>query len=549
MYEIHKILFHLVFCIVSFSCYSECVKKRIILRFTSIFIPVCAVLLFLLLLIPTAGAFEIIVNASYDGGVGSESNTTWIGLRNAYGDTVQDYWPKVYSGMTESTNETSCPLYIYKNHYRGLVTWDTSDIPDDATITSAVISVYGVSKMNEIGTFNFSIIDASPSSKTAYIGSDYHRTTFTRFADDTSFDSFQKFGWNNITLNSYGLADISKTGFTTFMFTHSADVDNTNITSTWVCGPDPDNEEPASGFYFAGITYNATGEHKPFITINYDTASLPELSISASPTTVTAGTPTNVDFTVRDGTSVINGASVTLIGAGTGGGTTGTNGIATISVNAESAGIITATASMTGYTSNTTTVTANPPLPILAVSANPAIVSMGIPTNVKFTVKNQSSGFVVNGATIVLTGVATGSNTTGTDGNATISVNAGSTGTITATANMVGYTSNTTTVTVNPVTLVSGTKIGVYQNGAWYLDWNGNGAWDQGIDKQDSFGAAGWKSVVGDWNPAVPGTKIGVYKDGAWYLDWNGNGAWDPSTDKMYSFGAPLWTSVVGKWS
>ena len=71
-----------------------------------------------------------------------------------------------------------------------------------------------------------------------------------------------------------------------------------------------------------------------------------------------------------------------------------------------------------------------------------------------------------------------------------------------------------------------GTKIGVYQNGVWYLDWNGNGAWDQGIDKAYSFGDVSWTSVVGGWNPAVPhGTKIGVYQNGVWYLDWNGDGA------------------------
>ena len=36
--------------------------------------------------------------------------------------------------------------------------------------------------------------------------------------------------WNNFTLNSLGLANISKTGLTTFMFTHSADVDNSPLT-------------------------------------------------------------------------------------------------------------------------------------------------------------------------------------------------------------------------------------------------------------------------------------------------------------------------------
>ena len=85
--------------------------------------------------------------------------------------------------------------------------------------------------------------------------------------------------------------------------------------------------------------------------------------------------------------------------------------------------------------------------PALTVSASPTTVTAGTPTNVKFTVKNQSSGLVVSGATVTLTGVATGSGTSGADGIATISVNAGSGGTITATASKTGYTSGTTTVT------------------------------------------------------------------------------------------------------
>ena len=78
--------------------------------------------------------------------------------------------------------------------------------------------------------------------------------------------------------------------------------------------------------------------------------------------------------------------------------------------------------------------------PVLTITASPAIVTAGIPADVNFTVKNQTSGFVVSGATVTLTGVATGSGDTGADGNATISVNAGSAGTITATASMTGYT-------------------------------------------------------------------------------------------------------------
>ena len=72
-------------------------------------------------------------------------------------------------------------------------------------------------------------------------------------------------------------------------------------------------------------------------------------------------------------------------------------------------------------------------------------------------------------------------------------------------------------------------KIGVYRQGHWYLDKNGKGIWDGcGVDTCiDSFG--GYPEdipVVGDWT----GTgidRIGIYRQGHWYQDKNGNGIWD----------------------
>ena len=72
------------------------------------------------------------------------------------------------------------------------------------------------------------------------------------------------------------------------------------------------------------------------------------------------------------------------------------------------------------------------------------------------------------------------------------------------------------------------TKIGVFQNGVWYLDYNGNGMWNAGTDKQYSFGPAGDLPVVGDWNGDGK-TKAGVTNGNSWYLDKNGDGV-NPST-------------------
>ncbi|MFZ3384745.1 MAG: hypothetical protein WA144_12545, partial [Candidatus Methanoperedens sp.] len=83
------------------------------------------------------------------------------------------------------------------------------------------------------------------------------------------------------------------------------------------------------------------------------------LAVSAIPGTVTAGTPTNIVFTV---TPALGGVLITLSGSGVSKSGTTTNGLVTITgVNATSKGAINVTASLTGYTSGTTTVIVTEP--------------------------------------------------------------------------------------------------------------------------------------------------------------------------------------------
>ncbi|MCC7221015.1 MAG: hypothetical protein IT490_09855, partial [Candidatus Contendobacter sp.] len=96
-------------------------------------------------------------------------------------------------------------------------------------------------------------------------------------------------------------------------------------------------------------------------------------------------------------------------------------------------------------------------------------------------------------------------------------------------------------------------KVGVFRNGTWYLDYNGNGAWDGcGIDRcyYGSFGQAGDLPAAGDWNGDGK-AKVGVFRNGTWYLDYNGNGAWDGcGIDRCYygSFGIKGDLPVAGRW-
>src|SRR5262249_27565893 len=93
------------------------------------------------------------------------------------------------------------------------------------------------------------------------------------------------------------------------------------------------------------------------------------------------------------------------------------------------------------------------------------------------------------------------------------------------------------------------TKVGAYNAGYWTLDQNGNFAWDgTSVDKVIfwNLGQAGETPVYGDWNGSGR-TKIGLYINGIWLLDYNGNGVWDgPGIDKLVYFGGPGYTPVVG---
>jgi hypothetical protein len=101
-------------------------------------------------------------------------------------------------------------------------------------------------------------------------------------------------------------------------------------------------------------------------------------------------------------------------------------------------------------------------------------------------------------------------------------------------------------------------EIGVFRivngQGRWYLDLNGNGVWEPGLDAvYTNFGKTGDIPVVGDWNNDGF-DEIGVFRivngQGRWYLDLNGNGVWEPGLDAVYTnFGQAGDIPVVGKWN
>jgi hypothetical protein len=87
----------------------------------------------------------------------------------------------------------------------------------------------------------------------------------------------------------------------------------------------------------------------------------------------------------------------------------------------------------------------------------------------------------------------------------------------------------------------------VYANGFWFLDYDGNGVWDGGVnDKLVAWGWEGATPFVGDWN-GDGRTKLGVYNKGFWFLDYNGTYSWDGV--KLFPYGWDGATPLVGDWN
>jgi hypothetical protein len=168
------------------------------------------------------------------------------------------------------------------------------------------------------------------------------------------------------------------------------------------------------------------------------------LSLATSPTSVTAGVPTYVIFTVMSGSSAVSESTVTLTGVATGNGITNQNGQVILQVNSTGTGTITASAAKNGFSGASATLTALGQ-PALGVSASPSNITNGVAAYVTFTV--TSGGTAVSGATVSVSGGGiTADGITNSQGQATLQLNAAAAGTISVTARKTGYIDGTTTL-------------------------------------------------------------------------------------------------------
>jgi PKD repeat protein/FtsP/CotA-like multicopper oxidase with cupredoxin domain len=184
---------------------------------------------------------------------------------------------------------------------------------------------------------------------------------------------------------------------------------------------------------------------------------------------------------------------------------------------------------------------------IIAGPTPPVANFSGTPTSGTVPLTVQFSDLSLNTPTSWLWNFGDGNTTNSTVRNPVHKYWNAGTFTVSLTATNAGG-SNTTT-RVSYINLVAA-KIGVFQDGFWILDYNGNFTWDgtSGGDLVAGFGQAGDNPVIGNWNASILTDEIGVFRNGTWLLDYNGNFQWDAG-DKIGYFGDTGDNPVTGDWS
>lgn len=160
---------------------------------------------------------------------------------------------------TPTVDETGGSMYIQRDkggaggNYRlsvGVIRFDTSSIPDNATVTSGTLD------LRAVDSFVASDVDGlffvaeyytwTPSATTA----DYTVTASNSAHTGTSLSSLNSAGYKNFALQN--LTNINKSGYTGFRLHISEGAG-----------------APTGADYFGVWTYNAGGGFRPSITVNY----------------------------------------------------------------------------------------------------------------------------------------------------------------------------------------------------------------------------------------------------------------------------------------
>lgn len=147
--------------------------------------------------------------------------------------------------------------------------FDTSAIPDSATISAANLSLYGKTD-GSVADFNISITNGQPTyPHDPLVVGDYGKAYYSGIGNaGFNTSGFSTAGYNNISLNSTGMGWISLTGTTKFMVRSFKDINGT---------------APTSNEYVYAYSYEQGAGFRPYLEVTYAGSGVP--TVTTNPVT------------------------------------------------------------------------------------------------------------------------------------------------------------------------------------------------------------------------------------------------------------------------
>lgn len=184
-------------------------------------------------------------NAIATNGINS-FNTSKATARTGSGLGTGFFLNTLNAGMSYSFDSTN--YTITRNFFH----FDTSSIPDNATIVSAFLRLPGTNThFNNANTDTLVVVQSTVSTDTTIATSDWTNFNTTTLGS-LALASYNQAGNNDITINSTGLALINLSGYTKFAIVTAGDIANTTPTGF-------DNATATNTGLILSVTYTTPG--------------------------------------------------------------------------------------------------------------------------------------------------------------------------------------------------------------------------------------------------------------------------------------------------
>ncbi len=214
---------------------------------------------------------------SYSPGYDPFGGLEWSELRAltsaAYGSSYSTSGTLVGWRINDSLPALHMTEYIIRSFFM----FDTSVIPDTATVTAATFSVRGLSKAAQLGdTPNINVYQATNAYTDVYINDDWDTITTTAYcAAPITYAGWSETGYNSFTFNAAGIAAVNVAG-TTKLGLRNANYDVANVPPNY---PPSDLSDWATNL--KGYFVDQGAGYEPKLVITY-TPTLPDITTQAA---------------------------------------------------------------------------------------------------------------------------------------------------------------------------------------------------------------------------------------------------------------------------